>query len=84
MGPISNTPSSLVREREREREREGEGEGERERERKREREKKRVRWRKREREERDVEYIQNCYSFFLRGMTGGLAPFSYLVLHVYE
>jgi hypothetical protein len=27
--------------------------------------------------ERDVEYVQNC--LFLKGMTGALAPFSYLV-----
>ncbi len=38
-----------------------------------------VRERERERE-RDVEYVQICYFLFLKGMTGALAPFSYLVL----
>ncbi len=42
-------------------------EGGREREREKERERER---------ERDV---QNCYFLFLKGMTGALAPFSYLV-----
>jgi len=30
--------------------------------------------------ERDVEYVQNC--LFLKGMTGTLAPFSYLVINI--
>ncbi len=77
------TPSSSVREREREREggrererggerdrgREREKEGGRERKREGEREKEGGRERKRERES----------IYFLKGMTGALAPFSYLV-----
>jgi hypothetical protein len=31
--------------------------------------------------ERDVENVQNC--LFLKGMTGALAPFSYLVLDIF-
>ncbi len=57
------TPSSRVRERERERER------------------KRGRERKRERE-REIEICRICPGFlflFLKGMTGALEPFSYLV-----
>jgi hypothetical protein len=39
-----------------------------------------VRERERERErERDVEYVQNGYFLFFKGMTGALAPFSDLV-----
>ncbi len=64
------TPSSPIRERERERDikREGERERERERERKRERE-----------GERGGERERALIFLFLKGMTGALAPFSYLV-----
>jgi hypothetical protein len=68
------TPSSLVREREREREREKER-GERGREGEREREERREKERGEREIERDVEYV----FLFLNGMTGALAPFSYLV-----
>ncbi len=55
-----------------EKKRETEREGDREEKREREREK------EGEREgERDVEY--GCFNFILNGMTGALAPFSYLV-----
>jgi hypothetical protein len=60
------------------RERGGEREKERGRDRKRERERKREGVRKRGRE-RDEEYVQNCYFYFFKEMTGALAPFSYLV-----
>jgi hypothetical protein len=63
----------------RKREREREGGRERERDKEREREIKRERERERERE-RDVEYVENCYFYFLKGMTDALAPFSYLLL----
>jgi hypothetical protein len=59
-----------TREREREWEREKQGETATGRERKKQE--------RREKEcERDVEYVQNC--LFLKGITGALAPFSYLV-----
>jgi hypothetical protein len=58
------------------RERNREGEGERNREGEGERNREGERERNRE-GERDVEYVQNCS--FLKGMTGALAPFSYLV-----
>jgi hypothetical protein len=66
-------PSSLVRERERERERWRE----RERERGRERERKREREREKERE--ICRICPELLFFFLKGMTGALAPFGYLV-----
>ncbi len=75
------TPSSPVRERERERKRE--------RERERKKERKRERWRERESErdgerkgERDKEggRERELLFLFLKGMTGALAPYSYLVL----
>jgi hypothetical protein len=65
------TPSSPVRERERGRERERE----RERVRKREREK------DRERERERCRICPELLFLFLKGMTGALAPFSYLVYH---
>ncbi len=60
----------------REREKQGWRDSNREGERERIREKNREGGRKSERE-RDVEYVQNC--LFLKGMTGALAPFSYLL-----
>ncbi len=76
-------------------EREGEREEKKERGRERERVRKRGRERRRERErererrkerkrgregERDVEY--GCFIFIFNGMTGALAPFSYLVWYI--
>ncbi len=50
-------------------------------------EREREREREREKEERgeggrDVKYVHNCHFLFLKGMTGALAPFSYLVLEI--
>ncbi len=61
------------RERERKKERDKEREGEREREREKDRERGRERGRERERE---------LLFLFLKGMTGALAPFSYLVYKI--
>jgi hypothetical protein len=76
-------PTSLVIERERERERDREREREREREKERKRERERDRVRKRERgRERERERCRKCPELlflFLKGMTGALSPFSYLV-----
>jgi hypothetical protein len=74
---VQCTPSSPVREREREngrlrdREREKEKEGERERDRERERQRQRCR--------KCPEWL----FLFLKGMTGALAPYSYILLYTY-
>ncbi len=71
-----HTPSSPVRERERKRKRERE----RDKGRKRKREKAKRRKREIERQrERCIIWLLNFY--FLKGMTGALAPFSHVVLH---
>jgi hypothetical protein len=57
------------------RNRESEKQGGKERGRERERERNREGDR-----ERNVKYVQNC--LFLKGMTGALAPFSYLVIYI--
>ncbi len=79
--PLHRSEREKEKEREREIEREGGRERKRERERERERGREGERVRKRERE-RDVEYANKCYFLFLKGMTGALAPFSYLVYKI--
>ncbi len=71
------TPSSLVRERERKRERDKERDIVRDKERGRQRQREREikRERKRERERKRI-------VIFFKGMTGALAPFSYLVISI--
>ncbi len=66
------------RERNREREKQGERGTGRERNREGERKREKQGGRERGREGRDVEYVQNC--LFLKGLTGALAPFSFLVI----
>jgi hypothetical protein len=73
------TPSSAVREREEEGGRESEKKGERERGRERGRERERERERKRE--GLRVRKREGDRDVILKGMTGALAPFSYLVLY---
>jgi hypothetical protein len=64
------------------RKRERERENVRKREREIERERKWEGERERKKEgERDVEY--GCFILFLKGMTGALAPFSYLIKKIY-
>ena len=81
--PLHRSERERKRKREGEREREIEREGGRERKREREKEGGRERKRESEKEgERDVEYVNQCYFLFLKGMTGALAPLSFLVYKI--
>jgi hypothetical protein len=72
------------KERERERKREKERERERQREKERDRERKREQERERERERERCRICPELLFLFLKGMTGALAPFTFLVAHIFE
>ncbi len=78
--PLYRSERKRERERERERGRQREKEGGRARKKEGEREKERERERGRERERESCRICPELLSLFLKGMTGALAPFSYLVL----